>query len=66
MNNQCRPNVNAYWGFVRDQFPDARFDFWYRAGELHFFRDGDHERSGESPWSCIRDDFSDFIICIES
>lgn len=51
-----KPNVNLFWEAVRAAYPDARFDFWGSAGELHFYRCGDHEASGDAPWACIRDD----------
>ena len=47
-----RPNVNAYWDHVREIYPDARFDFWYSSGELHFYRNADAERLGEKS-SCF-------------
>ena len=48
-----RPNVNKFWYFVKEKYPDARFDFWYSAGELHFYPDGEAEKAGGSPYSCV-------------
>ena len=36
-------NVNLYWQYVQEKYPDAKFDFWYRHGELHFYPDGNSE-----------------------
>ena len=59
-----RENVNAFWDYVRDRFPDARFDFWYHVGELHFFPDGAAEKRGEI-WSCYKDSNGRFHIVSE-
>ena len=52
-----KPNVNAFWEYVRSQYPDARFDFWYSAGELHFYPDGKMESASDGyTYSCIKKD----------
>lgn len=52
-----KPNVNAFWEYVRSKYPDARFDFWYSAGELHFFPDGNAEAAPDGyTYGCILKD----------
>ena len=53
--------MNAYWDFVKSQYPDARFDFWYSIGELHFYPDGEAEAAGGSPYGCYKED-DKFVI----
>lgn len=48
------PNVNEYWEYVKEQYPDARFDFWYKFGELHFYADGEKEAAGVTTYACIK------------
>lgn len=50
-----KPNVNAYWDYVKSLYPDARFDFWYRNGELHFWPNGEAETNGDPTWGCVAD-----------
>ena len=50
-----KPNINIYWDYVKTLYPDARFDFWYRSGELHFWPNGEAEANGESTWGCVAD-----------
>lgn len=57
-----KPNVNAYWDFVKSLYPDARFDFWYRNGELHFYPDGRAEERGDRVWGCVMDETGVFRI----
>lgn len=51
--NDAKPNVNFFWEHVKATYPDARFDFWFNTGELHFYKDGKHETSDKEPWACI-------------
>ena len=48
-----RPNVNKFWYFVKQQYPDARFDFCDSVGELKFVPDGAAESAGGTPYSCV-------------
>jgi len=59
-----RPNVNAYWEYVKSVYPGAVFDFWYSNGELHFFPDADAERQGNGPYGCIKEN-GKFVIKTE-
>ena len=43
-----KPNVNYYWQYIIERFPDAVFDFWYSSGELIFYT----SRLAENPSSC--------------
>ena len=49
-----KPNINLYWFVVREHFPDARFEFWCRAGELHFYPDGEAEARNGDVYACTR------------
>ncbi len=52
----ARENINAFWAFVKEKYPDARFDFWYHTGELHFYPNGYTEEHFDHPFACIRKD----------
>lgn len=59
MPTSAKPNVNAYWEHVKSMYPDARFNFWYSIGELHFYRDGKAEANdpdGDYVSSCFKKD----------
>lgn len=49
-----KPNVNFYWNYVKELYPDARFSFWYSSGELHFYPNGGAEERDDPPMSCFR------------
>lgn len=42
-----KANVNYYWGYVKEHYPDARFDFWFKWGELHFYPNAEAEYRDE-------------------
>ena len=47
------PDMNDYWTHVLEQYPDARFCFWYdTVGELLFYPDEAAENA-DHPYSCI-------------
>lgn len=48
-----KPNINAMWDYVKELYPDARFSFWYRIGELQFWPNGEAEAEGEDVYGCI-------------
>ena len=50
-----RPNINAYWQYVKEHYPDAIFDFWYHNGELHFYANKEMEQNGYT-YGCIKKD----------
>lgn len=51
-----KPNINAFWDYVKECYPDARFSFWFRVGELQFWPTGEAERDGEDVYGCIMKD----------
>lgn len=45
---------NVYWAFVKARYPHARFLWWYKFGELHFYPSkGAEER--DRPMACFRE-----------
>lgn len=48
-----KPNINAMWDYVKEHYPDARFSFWYRVGELQFWPSGKAEAEAEDVYACI-------------
>lgn len=59
-----KPNINAMWDYVKERYPDARFDFWYRSGELHFWPTGEAEERGDYSYGCVVRD-GEFTILTE-
>lgn len=56
------PNINVLWQYVRGQYPDARFDFWYHVGELHFYPNGEAEKNGDPVYGAfLGEDFKPVI-----
>lgn len=51
-----KPNINIFWDYVKERYPDARFSFWFCVGELQFWLNGEAERDGENVYSCIMKD----------
>ena len=49
------PNVNKFWDYVKSQFPDARFVYFYLVGELQFYPNGTLEAQGGKPYSCVKE-----------
>ncbi len=49
-------NVNAFWRYVKKQYPDARFVRWFEDGELQFYPSGEYERSETKLGVCFRND----------
>lgn len=48
-----KPYINAMWDFVKERYPDARFSFWYRIGELQFWPTGKSEEEGDDVYACV-------------
>lgn len=58
-------NINHMWSFVKDEYPDARFDFWFEVtGELLFYPTGKAEKDLEPNYSCVIRD-SRYVIMTE-
>ena len=51
-----KENINNYWEAVTAKYPDAVFDFWYSAGELHFYKSLEDKRNGADVCSCLKTD----------
>lgn len=47
------PNMNKYWEYVKENYPDARFNFWYSAGELLFYPNGGAEERDDALMTCF-------------
>ena len=47
-------NINHMWMFVKEKYPDARFDFWFEVtGELIFYPTGKAEDDLRPNCSCV-------------
>lgn len=57
-------NVNAFWRYVKKQYPDARFVKWFDDGELQFYPSGEFEENEKKLGVCFRDENAHLAIAI--
>ena len=47
-------NINHMWMFVKEKYPDARFDYWFEeTGELIFYPTGRAEDKLSPTYCCV-------------
>ena len=56
-----KPYINAFWEYVKEKYPDARFSFWWSIGELDFYPNGEAEASDGTQYCCIKEN-DEYII----
>ena len=54
-------NVNFYWSYVKKQYPEAIFKFWYRIGELLFYANKEMEQKN-IVYHCFKKEDGRYVI----